>query len=179
MLNPSRYSDSTSRDGCQSALQCIRRYCSQRLSSAISSKDMTILSSEFNRITGGDMKLSGLLTFKVLNPLLNILVDVSAAIPCMAMRHDRMAVAQYLRLFFFKVYQLMGVLPWAVRYSLALEKCRQPKKPRYADRGEGWGAVSTRWRDLSMKAPLRIASDPPKGTRSLRDSPREHVRRHP
>lgn len=34
-------------------------------------------------------------------------------------------------------YQRMGAFPQCFRYALALLKCRQPKKPRYADRGEG------------------------------------------
>ena len=35
--------------------------------------------------------------------------------------------------------------------ALALEKCRQPRNPLCADSGEGWGAFSTRWRDVSTK----------------------------
>ncbi len=79
ILNPSRYSDSTRREGCQSALQCSSRYCSHELSSAISSNENISLSLEFRRITGGDMKLSGLLTLSVLNCGLKIRVAVSAA----------------------------------------------------------------------------------------------------
>ena len=39
-------------------------------------------------------------------------------------------------------------------------KWPQPKKPLYAERGDGCGAVRTRWRVLSIDAPLRPAGAP-------------------
>ncbi len=33
--------------------------------------------------------------------------------------------------------QLIGAFPRSVNILLIFEKCRQPKKPRYADNGEG------------------------------------------
>ena len=51
-------------------------------------------------------------------------------------------------------YQSIGVSECAIRYSLALEKCLQPKKPRYALRGEGCGAFKTKCCVSSMKLPF-------------------------
>ena len=42
-------------------------------------------------------------------------------------------------------------------YWLVREKWRQPKKPRYAESGEGCGALSTRWRRVSISLPLACA----------------------
>ena len=39
--------------------------------------------------------------------------------------------------------QSIGCWPCAVKMLLHCEKCLQPKKPRYAESGEGCGAVST------------------------------------
>ena len=54
-------------------------------------------------------------------------------------------------------YQRTGSLPCPARYSLAFEKCRQPKKPLLAEKGEGCGHLSTRLRVGSTIAPLRCA----------------------
>lgn len=39
--------------------------------------------------------------------------------------------------------QFIGLFPIDIRISFAFEKCRQPKKPREAESGDGCGAVST------------------------------------
>ena len=54
-------------------------------------------------------------------------------------------------------YQRTGSLPCPARYSLAFEKCRQPKKPLLAEKGEGCGHLSMRLRVGSTIAPLRCA----------------------
>ena len=47
--------------------------------------------------------------------------------------------------------------PCALRYSLVLLKCLFPKKPLYAERGEGCADVNTRCLLRSMNAPFRWA----------------------
>lgn len=56
--------------------------------------------------------------------------------------------------------QSMGSCPVSVKKALALEKWPQPKKPRLAERGLGWGAVSTRWWGLVISRCLLWAGRP-------------------
>ena len=44
---------------------------------------------------------------------------------------------QFLLLEYGYMFQLMGVLPCSNRNLFALEKCLQPKNPRFAESGEG------------------------------------------
>jgi len=53
--------------------------------------------------------------------------------------------------------QSTGVIPCSSNQRLAREKCLHPKNPRWADNGDGCGAVRTRWRLRSIPAPLRCA----------------------
>src|SRR3546814_3548952 len=48
--------------------------------------------------------------------------------------------------------QSIGSCPFAFRKSFALLKCLHPKKPLWADSGDGCGAFSTRWRPVSTFA---------------------------
>ena len=50
---------------------------------------------------------------------------------------------------------------WDIRISLALENGRLPKKPRWAESGEGWGAVKT-WCRLSINERFFSAGFPHK-----------------
>ena len=51
-------------------------------------------------------------------------------------------------------YQVIGVRLCCSKKMLVLEKCLQPKKPRWAERGEGCGASSTRCLVLSIRVRL-------------------------
>ena len=56
--------------------------------------------------------------------------------------------------------QSIGSSPCFIRYSFALEKWRQPRKPRCADNGDGCGACRTRCFLPSMTAPFFWAYAP-------------------
>lgn len=45
----------------------------------------------------------------------------------------------------------MGCTPLAIKKSLVFEKCLHPKKPLYADKGEGCALSKTRWRFSVIK----------------------------
>lgn len=42
--------------------------------------------------------------------------------------------------------QSIGLFPWSSRYLFAWEKCLQPKKPLWAESGDGWGPLITQCR---------------------------------
>ena len=50
----------------------------------------------------------------------------------------------------------MGVCPCFCRYVLALEKCLQPKKPLWAERGEGCAAFKIKCRLPSTNASFTV-----------------------
>src|SRR3546814_707243 len=60
--------------------------------------------------------------------------------------------------------QSIGSCPFAFRKSFALLKCLHPKKPLWADSGDGCGAFSTRWRPVSTFAAFFCAWLPPRLT---------------
>ncbi len=45
--------------------------------------------------------------------------------------------------FNFLTYHLISVIPCSLRRAFVLLKCPQPRNPRWAERGEGWGASRT------------------------------------
>src|SRR3546814_20654885 len=56
--------------------------------------------------------------------------------------------------------QSIGSCPFAFRKSFALLKCLHPKKPLWADSGDGCGAFSTRWRTVTTFAAFFCAWRP-------------------
>lgn len=60
------------------------------------------------------------------------------------------------------MHQSIGDLPAASRAELVRENGRLPKKPRWAERGEGWGDSMMVCRDVSMSARFCRAEDPHK-----------------
>jgi len=50
-----------------------------------------------------------------------------------------------------KKHQSIGFFLVVFRYSFVLEKCLHPKKPRLADKGDGWGPASTKCRFCKIK----------------------------
>jgi hypothetical protein len=83
------------------------RYCSHLLSSAISSNEITSLSGEFRRITGGDMKLSGFITLRVRKFGLKIRVDVSVAI-AVEQKNDKIHMAADDTVFIFNDFTVLN-----------------------------------------------------------------------
>ena len=57
-------------------------------------------------------------------------------------------------------YQTMGAWPVAIKYSLVLEKCLQPQKPRWAARGLGWGAFRMQCFSASINSSFFCAYAP-------------------
>ena len=58
--------------------------------------------------------------------------------------------------------QSMVVIFCCFKYAFALEKCLQPKKPLYADNGDGWGLLSTKFFSEFISASFFWAYDPHK-----------------
>ena len=56
-----------------------------------------------------------------------------------------------------KLYQSIGCLLWAVRYSFVFEKCLFPKNPFDADNGDGCADSKTKLFSLSISAPFCLA----------------------
>ena len=54
-------------------------------------------------------------------------------------------------------YQLIGVIPWLIKYSFARLKCLLPKNPLYAERGDGCADVKTRCLSRLINAPFFCA----------------------
>ena len=80
----------------------------------------------------------------------------------------------HLTLHIYLMLQSMGSRPLLFKYSFALLKCLHPKKPRYADKGLGCGAVKIRWpRFLATSSCFLMAKLPQsKNTRFSRVSDR-------
>ena len=57
-------------------------------------------------------------------------------------------------------FQSIGTFPACSSSSLHLEKCLQPRKPLWAERGLGWVEWRMWWRDLSTYAPFFCAYAP-------------------
>ena len=56
----------------------------------------------------------------------------------------------------------MADTPLSVKYSLIVEKCLHPKKPRYADNGDGWTDFKLNVFELSMRVLFTMCVRTPK-----------------